>query len=103
MKRTACLVLSRYHSNSQKEHIEPIISELQPEDQQKYINKMYATAIEHCLPKISVDEAQKVLMVLFSSLLKTQTFPQISSSTYYKDLITAKSTSLPSLKTNRTW
>lgn len=61
MKRTACLVLSRYHSNTQKDTLEGVISNLAPEDQQKYINKMYATAIEYCLPKITMDEAQKVL------------------------------------------
>ena len=27
---------------------------------QKYINKMYATAVEYCMPKIAMDEAQKV-------------------------------------------
>ena len=59
MKRTACLVLSRYHSNTQKDTLEGVISALAPEDQQKYINKMYATAIEYCLPKITMDEAQK--------------------------------------------
>lgn len=60
MKRTACLVLSRYHSNTQKETIESVITELPPELQQKYINKMYATAIEHCMPHMAMDDAQKV-------------------------------------------
>lgn len=60
MKRTACLVLSRYHSNTQKENIEGVISALTPDLQQKYINKLYAKAIEHCLPVITMDEAQKV-------------------------------------------
>ena len=69
MKRTACLVLSRYHSNTQKDAIESVISELQPEQQQKYINKMYAMAIEHCLPTVTMDEAQKVFVsFMFSSL-----------------------------------
>ena len=45
MKRTACLVLSRYHSNTKKEQIETVISELPTEMQQKYINKMYAVAV----------------------------------------------------------
>ena len=67
MKRTACLVLSRYHSNTQKDTIESVVTELNPEDQQKYINKLYATAIEHCLPTITMDEAQRVLPLLFSS------------------------------------
>lgn len=60
MKRTACLVLSRYHSNTQKDAIESVVNELAPEQQQKYINKMYAVAVEHCLPTITMDEAQKV-------------------------------------------
>ena len=55
MKRTACLVLSRYHSNSQKEVIEEIIMNLPPEEQQPSLNKMYAVAIEHCLPLITMD------------------------------------------------
>lgn len=62
MKRTACLVLSRYHSNTQKETIEGIINDLPPEDQQKAINKLYASAVEHCLPTISMDETQKVFI-----------------------------------------
>lgn len=70
MKRTACLVLSRYHSNTQKESIEGVVSELAPEQQQKFINKMYAMAIEHCLPKITMDEAQQVILIIFSSLWK---------------------------------
>lgn len=55
MKRTACLVLSRYHSNTKKADIEGAISGLTPEDQGKGINKMYAMAIEHCMPAISMD------------------------------------------------
>ena len=66
MKRTACLVLSRYHSNTQKEVIENVVADLSPEQQQKYINKMYATAIEHCLPTITMDEVQKVLSFFIS-------------------------------------
>ena len=62
MKRTACLVLSRYHSNTQKEAIESVVTELNPDQQQKYINKMYAMAIEHCLPTITMDETQKVIL-----------------------------------------
>ena len=62
MRRTACLVLSRYHSNTQKENIEGVVAELPADLQQKYINKMYATAVEHCLPSITMDDAQKVLM-----------------------------------------
>lgn len=42
MKRTACLVLSRYHSNTQKDTIEGIITSVPTDAQQKAINKMYA-------------------------------------------------------------
>ena len=69
MKRTACLVLSRYHSNTQKEAIESVVTELNPDQQQKYINKMYAMAIEHCLPTITMDESQKVISI-FSLVLR---------------------------------
>ena len=62
MKRTACLVLSRYHSNTQKDVIEGVINELPNEMQQKFINKMYAVAVETCIPIITVDEAQKVFL-----------------------------------------
>ena len=55
MKRTACLVLSRYHSNSNKEYVEEVMNTLSGEYQQKYINKLYVTAIEYCMPKISID------------------------------------------------
>jgi hypothetical protein len=48
MRRTACLVLSRYHSNTQKDTIEGIVQSLSPENQQKYINKIYAVAVEKC-------------------------------------------------------
>ena len=33
---------------------------LSPDDQQKYINKLYVIAIEECMPKITLDEAQEV-------------------------------------------
>ncbi len=45
MRRTACLVLSRYHSNTQKDTIESIVQGLTPEHQQKYINKIYSVAV----------------------------------------------------------
>lgn len=61
MKRTSCLILSRYHSNAHKDLIEEVISTLQGEDQNKYINKMYAMAVQRCMPSISFEEAQMVL------------------------------------------
>ena len=53
MRRTACLVLSRYHSNTQKDTIESIVQSLSPENQQVYINKIYSTAVETCEPLIN--------------------------------------------------
>lgn len=48
MRRTACLVLSRYHSNTQKEVIESAVQSLPPTDQNRYINKLYAVAVLAC-------------------------------------------------------
>jgi hypothetical protein len=53
MRRTACLVLSRYHSNTQKDVIENVIQTLKPETQPAYINKIYAVAVETCEPLIN--------------------------------------------------
>lgn len=53
MRRTACLVLSRYHSNTQKDVIENVIQTLNPETQPAYINKIYAVAVETCEPLIN--------------------------------------------------
>lgn len=58
MKRTACLVLSRYHSNTQKEVIENVVQSLSPQTQQVYINKIYAIAVETCEPLINQSEVQ---------------------------------------------
>lgn len=54
MKQTACLVLSRYHTNSHKQTVEEVISSLAPSDQQAYINKLYTVAVEKCFPSISI-------------------------------------------------
>lgn len=48
MRRTACVILSRMHSNTQKPVIEEVIQALEPNDQQLYINKLYAVAVEKC-------------------------------------------------------
>jgi hypothetical protein len=45
MRRTACLVLSRYHSNNQKELLDGLIESLPASDQPKFINKMYAVSV----------------------------------------------------------
>lgn len=60
MRRTACLVLSRYHSNTQKDVIEDVVQGLSPENQQNYINKIYASAVETCEPLINQSEVQEV-------------------------------------------
>lgn len=60
MRRTACLVLARHHSNTQKDEIEGIIQSLPVEQQQKFINKMYATAVEQCEQVITSDEVQQL-------------------------------------------
>ena len=60
MRRTACLVLSRYHSNTQKDTIESVVQGLTPELQQQYINKIYSTAVETCEPLINQSEVQEV-------------------------------------------
>jgi hypothetical protein len=48
MRRTACVILSRMHSNQEKATIEEVIQGLEPNDQQRYINKLYAIAVEKC-------------------------------------------------------
>lgn len=58
MRRTACLVLSRYHSNTQKDVIENVVQSLSPETQPNYINKIYAVAVETCEPLINQSEVQ---------------------------------------------
>ena len=45
MRRTACVILSRIHSNQEKDTIQEIVQGLDPNDQQRYINKLYATAV----------------------------------------------------------
>ena len=38
------------------------MNRLGPEEQQKYLNKLYTTAIESCMPRITADEAQEVFL-----------------------------------------
>ena len=64
MRRTACLVLSRYHSNTQKDTIESVVQGLSPDNQQKYINKIYSSAVETCEPLINQSEVQEVILNL---------------------------------------
>lgn len=96
MRRTACLVLSRYHSNTQKEVIESVVQSLPPTDQNKYINKLYAVAVLTCEESISQSEVQEVCHVSFSSTSRTTTSIHLASSTSWK-----VSTTLPSLATWR--
>jgi hypothetical protein len=60
MRRTACLVLSRHHSNSHRDEIEPIIQGLPVEGQQKFINKMYSVAVEDCEQVITPEEVNQL-------------------------------------------
>jgi hypothetical protein len=60
MRRTACLVLARHHSNGKKDEVEGIVQGLAIEQQQKFINKMYATAVETCEQVIIPEEVQQL-------------------------------------------
>lgn len=91
MRRTACLVLSRYHSNTQKESIEATVQSLPPADQNKYINKLYATAVLKCEETITQSEVQEVRPHPFSSTLRTPTSIPLDSSTRLKELTTPPS------------
>jgi hypothetical protein len=44
-RRTACLVLSRYYLNRLNDDIQGIINDMAGQDQQKFINKLYTTAV----------------------------------------------------------
>lgn len=89
MRRTACLVLSRYHSNTQKDVIEDVVQSLDQQRQQDYINKIYATAVETCEPLINQSEVQEVhFHNNISSLSKTQILIQPICSIFSKPSIT---------------
>lgn len=53
MRRTACVILSRIHSNQEKDVIQEVVQGLDPNDQQRYINKLYAVAVEKCESEIT--------------------------------------------------
>ena len=92
MRRTACLVLSRYHSNTQKDTIESVVQGLSPENQQKYINKIYSSAVETCEPLINQSEVQEVILNLSKSYSsRTPTSTQSIFSTFSKPLTTLPS------------
>jgi hypothetical protein len=74
MRRTACLVLSRYHSNTQKDTIESIVQGLSPENQQIYINKIYSSAVETCEPLINQSEVQEVIVNLSKLFVENPDF-----------------------------
>ena len=73
MRRTACVILSRIHSNQEKGVIEEVIQGLEPNDQQKYINKVYATAVDKCESEITQQEVQSVPHLPFSFTSKART------------------------------
>lgn len=87
MRRTACLVLSRVHSNSQKEVIEQTIQSLQPTDQNKYIGKLYAVAVLKCEESITQSEVQEVHHPSHSSTSKMPTLTHLIISTTLKESI----------------
>jgi hypothetical protein len=91
MRRTACLVLSRVHSNSQKEVIEQTIQALQPTDQNKYIGKLYAVAVLKCEESITQSEVQEVRHHSHSSTSKTPTSIPLITSTSSKASTTLRS------------
>ena len=51
-RRTACLILFRYYLDRRNENIQGIINDLAEQDRQKFLNKVYATAVEKCEPII---------------------------------------------------
>ena len=53
MRRTACVILARIHSNQEKDTIQEVVQGLDPDDQQRYINKLYAVAVEKCESEIT--------------------------------------------------
>lgn len=67
MRRTACVILARMHSNKEKALIEEVIQSLEANDQQKYINKLYAVGVETCEAEITQQEVQSVFLSPFSS------------------------------------
>ena len=87
MRRTACLVLSRVHSNSQKEVIEQTIQSLQPTDQNKYIGKLYAVAVLKREESITQSEVQEVHHPSHSSTSKMPTLTHLIISTTLKESI----------------
>jgi hypothetical protein len=80
MKRTACVILSRVHSNAHKEVIEEVMQSLEAMDQQKYINKLYSSSVQICEGEISQQEVQSVHLKILSFMSKTQTSHQTVSS-----------------------
>ena len=50
------------------------MARLGPEEQQKYLNKLYTTAIQSCMPKITIDEAQEVHTHLLQFFVENQDF-----------------------------
>lgn len=72
MRRTACVILARMHSNKEKAVIEEVIKSLEANDQQKYINKLYAVGVETCEAEVTQQEVQSVFLSPFSSTSRAQ-------------------------------
>ena len=81
MRKTTCLVLSHYHSNTQKDTVEGLMKALPSADQPKYINKMYATGLQKCEENITQSEVSEVLLSPSSSTPTTLTWIPPSTST----------------------
>ena len=66
----------------EKEKLHAVLKSLEPTDQQKYINKVYAVGVETCEKEITQQEVQSVLITSFSSTSKapTSTPPPFSPS-----------------------
>jgi hypothetical protein len=97
MRRTSCVILSRIHSNQEKAVIEEVIQGLEPNDQQKYIDKIYINAVEKCEAEITQQEVQSVPSSLSSSTLKAKssTPPPSSPSSTASTTEKLPTTSLP--------
>lgn len=97
MRRTACVILSRMHSNTEKAVIEEVIQGFEPNDQQRYINKLYAEAVEKCEAEITQQEVQSVPHPSFSSTSSptNSTPPPCSPSSTASTTARSARTSLP--------
>ena len=69
------MILSRVHSNAFKDVIEETMKSLEPNDQQKYANKLYSSSVQECESSISQQDVQSVHILSHSFTSKTQISP----------------------------